>query len=197
MYFVSLTIPLLLGVCQIPFLFWVCHNECMTSNFRISESDKPDGLLVSFGPLDPDTGWQLQIPKTFTRKVSYEELGLDVKISCTFTGQKVEIRSLTVTSADQEVTSRSLTQLALPEVIYEATLSAIPESKRWDLSNKKTRLEYGSVDSKSLFIAQLYWLEHVSSGTPRAAIMNYLNAPRPTVNQWLREFKKSGNIPTY
>ena len=167
----------------------------MTSNFRISKSDKPDGFLVPFGPLDPDTGWQLQIPKTFTRKVSYEHLGLDVNISCTFTGQKVEIRALSVNSADQEVTSRALTQLSLPEVIHEATLSAIPESSKWDLSNKKKRLEFGHVDSKSLFIAQLYWLEHVSSGAPRAAIMEYLKAPRPTVNQWLREFKKSGFIP--
>jgi len=180
---------------SIPLLFRVCHNGFMTSNFRISKSDKPDGFLVPFGPLDPDTGWQLTIPKTFTRKVWYEHLGLDVKISCTFTGQKVEIRSLSVNSESQEITSRALTQLSLPEVIHEATLSAIPESKRWDLINKKARLEYGSVDSKSLFIAQLYWLEHVSSGTPRAAIMEYLDAPRPTVNQWLREFKKSGNIP--
>ena len=169
--------------------------DSMSSNFRISKSDKPDGLLVPFGPLDPDTGWQLTIPKTFTRKVWYEHLGLDVKISCSFTGQKVEVRSLSVNSEGQEVTSRALTQLSLPEVIHEATLSAIPESKRWDLINKKARLEYGSVDSKSLFIAQLYWLEHVSSGTPRAAIMEYLNAPRPTVNQWLRELKKLGFIP--
>jgi hypothetical protein len=107
----------------------------------------------------------------------------------------VEIRSLSVNSEGQEVTSRALTQLSLPEVIHEATLSAIPDSDKWDLSNKKKRLEFGLVDSKSLFVAQLYWLEHVSSGTPRAAIMEYLNAPRPTVNQWLREFKKFGYIP--
>ena len=180
---------------SIPLLFRVCHNGFMTSNFRISKSDKPDGFLVPFGPLDPDTGWQLTIPKTFTRKVWYERLGLDVKITCTFTGQKVEIRSLSVNSEGQEVTSRALTQLSLPEVIHEATLSAIPDSDKWDLSNKKKRLEFGLVDSKSLFVAQLYWLEHISSGTPRAAIMEYLNAPRPTVNQWLREFKKFGYIP--
>jgi len=181
---------------SIPLLFWVCHNRFMTSNFRISKSDKPDGLLVPFGPLDPDTGWQLTIPKTFTRKVWYGHLGLDVRISFIFTGQKVEIRSLSVNSEGQEVTSRSLTQLSLPEVIHEATLSAIPDSQKWELSTKKTRLQYGPVDSKSLFVAQLYWLEHVSSGAPRAAIMEYLNAPRPTVNQWLREFKKFGFIPS-
>ena len=176
-------------------MFWVCHNEGMTSNYRISEHNVADGALVPFGPQDPVTAWQLEIPKTFTRKVKYEDLGLEATLSCHFNGQKVEINSLRVYSAGQEVTSRSLTQLSLPEVIHQASLGAIPNSKNWDFSNKKKRLEYGQVDSKSIFIAQLYWLEHVSWGAPRAAIMEYLNAPRPTVNQWLREFKKHGFLP--
>lgn len=165
------------------------------SNYRISEHGESDGPLVEFGPEDTATGWKLKIPKTFTRKVKYDHLSLDAVITCAFNGQKVEITSLHIYSAGEEVTSRALTQLSLPEVIYEASMSAIPNSKNWDISNKKKRLEYGHVDSKSIFIAQLYWLEHVSWGAPRAAIMDYLGSPRPTVNQWLREFKKQGLLP--
>jgi CRP-like cAMP-binding protein len=168
----------------------------MGKNFEIRDIEIIESDLINFGPIDPATGWGLKIPQSFEARVDYSELGLEVKLSCRFKNQKVEIQRLQIAGTDIEVTSRALTQLALPDLIHEVTWSVVPESSKWSLKGKDERLKIGGLNGRSVFLAQLYWLEHVSSGTPRAAIMEYLGAPRPTVNQWLREFKKHGLIPS-
>lgn len=166
----------------------------MAAEYVILENDIKNGEFVSFGPVDPDTEWQLKIPKTFSRTVSYKKLGIEAEIAFRFTGEKVVIDFLAVNSKPQPVTSRSLTQLCLPEITYEVTKKVVPESDRWALKTKKERAKYGKVNSKSPFLAQIYWLEQVAGGKPRVAIMEYMNAPRPTVNDWLRDLKTSGFI---
>ena len=180
---------------QTPLLTRVCHNLSMSADFQIESTEKLDYEMMPFGPSDPDTGWQLEIPRRFQVRVRYGELGIEATLKFRFKNQRVEIESLKLDGKRGDITSRALTQLSLPDVIHKATWQVVPGADKWSLEKKEERLKRGRVDGKSPFLAQLYWLEHVSSGAPRAAIMEYLGAPRPTVNQWLREFKKNNLIP--
>ena len=174
----------------------VQHNESVSTPLHIEETSAADGALVYFGPIDPESKRQLAIPSTFERQISDQELGLKLTLSCVFTGEKVEVSRLLISSDNQgNISSRVLAQLGLPSLIREVTMFVVPNSEFWVVSkNRDSILEVTSTNFA--YLAQVYWLEHVSHGSPRQELMKLLGIPRSTCNLLLRKIKDVYLLPT-
>jgi hypothetical protein len=158
-------------------------------NLWIEESANDDGPLVSFGPLDSETGWQLAIPSHFTRLAGYVGSGITMKLQLEFRGDKIELKSLEVRREEGSLSSRDLTQLALPKVIRQIAASVIPEAQRWDpsLMSGGTVTESDPSRSNLVALAQLYWYEHVTWGSPRGRLMELWGISRPWANTLIKK----------
>jgi hypothetical protein len=99
--------------------------------FNLETVGVPDGKAVDFGPFDPETGTQQSIPSSLTRKVVYPELGVSAMVECVFTGDKLEIQRISVENNGKFVSTKVLTQLALPAVIRAIAVEVIPNAKLW------------------------------------------------------------------
>ena len=161
----------------------------MTTNFIVSRTNSVDGELVEFGPLDQVEMKKLAIPSSLARVVSYPELSLVIELSCTFTGDRIDITKMVIQSSDSFIATRDLTQLALPSVSRAISLESIPGSSYW------TSQSNPSITENRAFLAQLYWLEHVSWGSPRAAIMNLTSWSRTNANWHIKKLAKEFELP--
>ncbi len=163
----------------------------LSSSFQVERTGTPDGKTVTFGPYDPETGATLSLPATFTRRVSYPGHGLAVILECVFTGDRIEVESLKIERVEKFISTKVLTQLALPAVIREIAEDAIPNSNRWARLNAPTDNKAETAE----FLAQIYWFEHVSWGSPRASIMAYMNWSRTNANFHISKFSKNMPMP--
>jgi len=161
----------------------------MPTNFRVTRTNSVDGELVEFGPLDQVEAKKLAIPASLTRVVSYPELSLVIELSCTFTGDRIEITKMVIESSGSFIATRDLTQLALPAVMRAIALESIPGSSYW------TSPSNDSVTENRAFLAQLYWLEHVSWGSPRATIMTLTSWSRTNANWHIKKLAKEFELP--
>lgn len=170
-------------------------NSVMDANYELTRTETPDGDLVEFGPYDGDASMQLRIPETFERNFAYSETGVTACVSCRFTGERIEVVKLAVTpQLGSGLKTRDLLSLGLPAVIRSMAEDVIPDWgywKRWDDDASWTGLKVNDE-----FLAQLYWLEHVSGGNPRKTLMSYLALPRSTTNLLLRRLKATYPLPT-
>lgn len=157
-----------------------------------------DGPLINFGPTMPNDEDQQKIPESFERSVRNDELNLTLVAGCAFNGDKIILRRLTVEGT--EIAPRDLTRLGLPWVIREIAADVIPDSYKWDvfvesvatMDNARTG---GPTDEILLEIAQTYWYDHITWGTPRANIMNMWGISRTTANEWIRKAAKLYPMP--
>jgi len=169
----------------------------ITDNKQVSieRTGVEDGKLVVFGPLDPSNGVQLSIPERFEREVTSGPRGLTLRVSCSFTGEWIDVSSLSVTPPKGEgLTSRALVQIALPPIVRELAASVIPRHEYWT-AEFQDALGWGSLKTNDAFLAQLYWLEHVSQGSPRQTLMRYLAMPRSTCNVLIRRLRSEFPLP--
>lgn len=148
-----------------------------------------DGPLVSFGPVDEETGCQLSIPSHFERLAGFVGSDITVKLHLEFRGDKIELKSLEVRREEGSLSSRDLTQLALPKVIRQIAASVIPEAERWDPSLKGggTVTESDPSRNNLVALAQLYWYEHVTWGSPRGRLMELWGISRPWANTLIKK----------
>lgn len=154
-----------------------------------------DGELVEFGPAVGDGEMRPSIPSTFQRTVTYQESGLMLTLDCYFAGERVEVLRLSVGgSFERPLSTRDLTQLGLPDVIHEITKTVVPDWDYWTLEGQDRRGQ-GKLRSDSAFLAQIYWLEHVSHGSPRQALMIYLSMPRSSCSVLIRTLKREFELP--
>ncbi len=165
---------------------WVRHNGLMNETFTISRTDVKDGNPIAFGPMDKETKRQLEIPETFTRRVSYADLSLVAELSCVFDGEKIQVKKICVEGQSAFVTSRDLTQLALPAVIRQIGFQVIPDSEYWTKAWQDDHSIKEGLKSDPFFLAQLYWFEHATWGSPRVAIQEYMAVKRTTANYYIR-----------
>jgi hypothetical protein len=150
-----------------------------------------DGPLVKFGPVDTNNSSQLAIPEFLSRTVTYPVLGLRLELRCVFSGDRVEIAKLTIESSSSYLTTKALTQLALPQVIREIVIQTVPNSQLW-------RIDVGSLNQQqrsTAYLAQLYWFEHISWGSPRACLMTYMGWSRPYANTKIRRIAEEIPLP--
>ncbi len=151
--------------------------------FTVAKTGKKDGEVVSFGPPSSLVRYPLEIAKQFTRSVSYKDMGISLEIDFLFDGDKVQIGRLVADGGVGYVASRDLTQLSLPAVTRQAAISAIPNAKFWLDDYKKIQFDKAS---DLTLLAQLYWFEHVTWGSPRVAIQEFLGCKRTTANYYIR-----------
>lgn len=163
----------------------------MESSFKIEPAGVEDGQRIEFGPFDQESGTQQSIPSTLTRRVIYPELGVSALIECIFTGDRLEVQSLSVQNSGKFVSTKVLTQLALPSVIRAIAMEVIPNARIWaSLDSNEILKKEGPT-----FLAQVYWFEHVSWGSPRGSIMNYMNWSRTNANFHISKIARNFPLP--
>lgn len=163
----------------------------MALSFSLESAGVPDGGLVDFGPFDQGSGSQPSIPSRLTRKVTYPELGVIAMVECVFTGDRIEILSISVQKNERFVSATVLSQLSIPSVIREIAIQAVPNSQLWALAGEDQERRYES----QAFLAQVYWFEHVSWGSPRASIMKYMNWSRTNANFHISKISREVELP--
>lgn len=159
--------------------------------FKLQSANVTDGERVNFGPFDHETGSQQSIPVSLTRQVVYPDLEVSALVECVFTGDKLEIQSITVSKDGKFVSTKVLTQLALPAVIRAIAIEVIPNSHLWAQLNGE---QIGKPEGPA-FLAQVYWFEHVSWGSPRGSIMNYMNWSRTNANFHISKIARQFGLP--
>lgn len=165
----------------------------MSYAFEVVKGKAAQGRLVALGPVDPDSGRQLQIPSESEWSVRYRKPDIAVSIGCVLVDGRLEISKLTVESEPGGIlTSRDLTQLNLPAVLREIGLRAVPNSDYWNTSLKATKLERRTNPE---YLAQVYWFEYLTWGSPRQVLMDYLQISRTTANSQIRKFAKQVPLP--
>ena len=169
----------------------VRHNGKMSENFHIERTEDPDGPMVQVGPVMPHGQSQLQVPTHLTRRVFYGEGDPVVEVSIAFSGERLEVVALKATATTGSITSLFLTQLALPKAIRQIAIDVVPNGSLWTLDEREGGMGLESSD----FLAQLYWFEHLSWGSPRGAIMKYMGWSRTTANWHIRKVEKVFPLP--
>lgn len=164
----------------------------MTVAFKILTMAGTDDALARFGPSDPETGLRLSIPKKLVRTVSYPDIRLEVGLLCVFSGERLEIEKITIESMGAYVASRDLTQLALPQVMYQIVSEAVPEATVLSKLADKDNLDK---PNGAHFLAIMYWFEHAGWGAPRARIMEYMGWSRANANFHLKKIGKAIPLP--
>lgn len=163
----------------------------MTLQFKLEAAGVPDGKAVNFGPFDHETGTQQSIPEKLTRKVTYPELGVSALVDCVFTGDKLEVQRISVEAAGKFVSTKVLTQLALPAVIRAIAIEVVPNSKLWAYLDASQEFKHDG----PTFLAQVYWFEHISWGSPRGSIMSYMNWSRTNANFHISKIARNFPLP--
>jgi hypothetical protein len=167
----------------------------MERNRTIRPSDIPDGDLVMFGPTDVKTGKHLRIPRTFSRIVDIQDLQFQLQLWCRFSGDRIEVRRLCIEADGGEIASRQLLQLGLPAIVREIAFEVIPEASFWTVEGQDAVTKWSEMNSQPEFIAQVYWFEHVSWGSPRQEIMRLFGIKRTAANTLLRKLAREISLP--
>jgi hypothetical protein len=163
----------------------------MALTFSLELAGVPDGDFVDFGPFDQKSGLQARIPSKLTRRVKYPELGVVALVECVFTGDRLEIQSICVQKDEKYLSATALSQLSLPAVVREIALQVVPSAKLWVVSDDNQ-------DQRSrgpIFLAQVYWFEHISWGSPRGSIMKLMNWSRTNANFHISKISREVELP--
>jgi hypothetical protein len=163
----------------------------MSLPFNLESAGVADGKPVEFGPFDHETGTQQSIPETLTRRVIYPELGITALVECILTGDKLEIQTICVQNSGKFISTKVLTQLALPAVIRAIAIEVVPNAELWAHLDSSDILKHEG----QTFLAQVYWFEHISWGSPRGSIMAYMNWSRTNANFHISKIARKFPLP--
>lgn len=163
----------------------------MENNVDIQSTHRADGPLTLAGPEMPDLKFQLMVPSALEREVLYGQDEPRLILRLVFSGERFEISQLTVHGETHFVTTQFLTQLALPKLIRRIGTETIPNTSTWIPTEGEDEMGIESYD----YLAQLYWFEHVTWGSPRAAIMKYTGWSRANSNWHIRKIRKEFSLP--
>lgn len=164
----------------------------MDQNFSIHRTKPHDGELVQVGPADSATGLVLRVPSSMQRLIRYRQLNLEVLLDCVFSGDRIEVVRLTIEGQGRFIATKDLTQLSLPLVIRDLAVEVIPGGETWLHASTKPGTNSPRTQE---FIAQLYWFEHLSWGSPRNALMNYMGWSRTNSNWHIKKLAKQFRLP--
>lgn len=165
----------------------------MPYQFEVERFEAAQGSLVAFGPIDSGSGRQLHILSESDWLVTYKNPRLRVIARAVFAEQRLEISQLTIQGEQGEfIASRDLTQLNLPAVLRKIGLLAVTDSDFWNVELEETKLEGRKTPE---FLAQVYWFEYATWGSPRQALIDYLSVSRTTANTYIRKFASLLPLP--
>lgn len=154
-----------------------------------------DGRLLDVGPLDPGRDFVLQVPERFTREVTLEGEGRQLRLTLRFRGDKLEIEELCLTDAVKGISPRDLLKLSLPKIIKACAETAIPNYLYWT----QTIPNHPNIESllkhNRMLLAKLYWFEYITWGTPRVTIQELLRCQKTTANYYIRLAAELHKLP--
>lgn len=162
----------------------------METEFAITPTDTPDGPLRGVGPQGFGYPFEIEVPVKMQRKVTYPGQDLELLVDLVFPGERIEIHNLQLQGRHGYIATQYLTGLALPKIIRAIAVDSIPNSSRW----LNDPAEGGGSQSYQ-YLAELYWFEHISWGSPRSAIMKYTGWSRANTNWHLRRIAKEFPMP--
>ena len=163
----------------------------MEDNVDIRTTDRADGPFTLAGPEMPDLKFQLVVPTALEREVLYGQDEPRLTLRLIFSGERFEVSQLTAHSETHFVTTQFLTQLGLPRLIRRIGIETIPNTSTWIPADGEDGMGVESYD----YLAQLYWFEHVTWGSPRAAIMRYTGWSRANSNWHIRKIRAKFQLP--
>jgi|AntAceMinimDraft_12_1070368.scaffolds.fasta_scaffold22568_1 hypothetical protein len=163
----------------------------MNELLMIEETEIPDGPLVGVGPTGPELLGQIRVPSTIQRKVTYRRIPLVIVLDLVFSGQRLEPSGLQLRTQDGFITTQYLTGMGLPKVIRAIATKEVPDSSNW----LPVEDHFPMRDASYEYLAQLYWFECLSWGSPRAAIMSYTGWSRANTTLELRKIAEKFPLP--
>lgn len=163
----------------------------MGNNVEIRRTERADGPLTLAGPEMPDLKFQLMVPSALERDVHYGQDEPRITLRVVFSGERFEVSKLTAHGEPHFVTTQFLTQLGLPRLIRRIGTETIPNLSTWVPAEGDDGMGVESYD----YLAQLYWFEHVTWGSPRAAIMRYTGWSRANSNWHIRKIRAEFQLP--
>ena len=162
----------------------------------IAKADLPFGRLEAFGPTPAIRHPQLEVPSKSFWEVMYPSLDLLVSLDIEFTGQRLEIQRISVEGLKRKpVHSRDLTQLGLPAVLHDIAALMIPNFEYWTKDFQDKNLRWDDLKTDDEFLAQLMWVNQVSHGNARKALMDYFAIPRSTATLIIKRLKGRYSMP--
>lgn len=132
------------------------------------------------------------LPKSFGATVRYPQLGAEVELSGRFDGQRIAVTRINLSS--QAVTPRLINDLTIAAVVYEVGHQLLKLGSIGPI-NGRTRPWRGALQKEMLFVAVLYWREHVTWGTPLRAIAEAWNLPDQTAHKWRQRAHSTYGLP--
>lgn len=163
----------------------------METKFSINRTEEPDWDPGRIAPQHLEHDFELAIPLRMQRDVDYPTMGLKVRLDLVFSGERIEIMELRISSGKGFVATQYLTHLSLPKVIRAIAIEAIPDSSKWQ--PKRVQSEGGKFPYR--YLAELYWFEHITWGAPRSTIMEYTGWSRANTNWHIRRIAKQHPLP--
>jgi hypothetical protein len=154
-----------------------------------------DGDRIAFGPKPRDGEPTLTIPKELTRRVTYRSNPLTLNLTCSYAEDKLQLVKVEIANFEGFISTRELLQLKLPAVMRHIALEAVgnaPEFIEYARNHLRTP---SSLRSNLKVLAQLYWLETVTWGTPRKTIMEMSGCSRSTANETISLAEKEFELP--
>jgi len=152
----------------------------------LRETVKAKGAkVIPFGPVASD-GYQLSLPERVTATVDYSNFKVDYTLF--FNGERMVVESVNISGVDDQgfVSTRDLTQLNIPKVIRDVVYKYNSDfGGRLDTLALKDRIT----------LAQYYFLEFTCDGSPRKALMDYMDWSRTNANFHITKYAKAGMIP--
>lgn len=154
-----------------------------------------DGERVAFGPNQGEGGVALTIPKMLSRTVTYRSIPLTVELTCSYSEDKLQLVKVEISNYDGFISTRELLLLKLPAVMRAIAIDAVGNVDEFMVYARKYLESPSSLKSNLKVLAQLYWLEAVTWGTPRKTIMEMSGCSRSTANENITLAEKEFSLP--
>lgn len=131
------------------------------------------------------------LPGQFEAIVEHSDRPLLMKIEATFDGRsRLRAGRVSVERTDGEsVTAQDMAATQLAAVMRTVAVNA---GLTGPLAGPD---EPADDDLRLLSLARTYWVEYVSWGKPREAVMELYGLPRSTANYWLRKAREKYGLP--
>jgi hypothetical protein len=156
---------------------------------EIRDTEDFDGKLHNVCGYIPLVDHQLLVPRSLKREVFYGKDQPLLTLNLSLLGaERLEVVGINLQAPEDgsAISSSFLTKLSIPKVIRQIAEEAIPHSSYWTTPPPEHSDDY---------LAQLYWFEYVTWGTPRLAIMNLTGWSRANTNHHLRRISKVFDLP--
>jgi hypothetical protein len=174
----------------------VCHNG-VVSEFQVQPpAPFADGPKVSFGLEMKGFGFSLTIASELKRLVTYSNIPVSLFLECRYEVDKLRLVRVEVQNVEGKyISTRDLMHLKLPAILREISLGAVENAHTFMGHARKTLNSPASLRNNLDVLAQLYWLEVVTWGTPRKTIMELSGCSRSTANECITLASKEYRMP--